>query len=334
MKKLLLLFGIASCFLFFGSGCQTEISPNILQDSTIKVAALLSLRQIKVNHPSATDPFNYIFSLQYDTANKKINIYLDDTTTTNPFDRLVYSYEFNSNGYLINSSTADANGNIKPDFTIVRNGTNQIQQIINFNAEEINGVPYNDTVFYNYQQTGTQTMVQDSVRFHGNNQFNTTVTTYNSQNKITSIQYVTGNVLYTTKDFIYNSQGILANIISNVDTIAFTYDNTRADSNWQNLPLLFLGRDYYILQNETTTSRLSYNFLSYIIEGTFETVYNPLLTAPLLRITRQGYTGSNPITSQTQIVNFTNSFTTDNRLSSVSVLPIGMDPFYFYFKYQ
>lgn len=332
MKQLFVIPAVLIVVLSLNSGCQKEISPDILKDSTITNLVPV-LRQIKVQHPSTTDPLNYVFSLQYDTTNRKINVYLDDTTTTNPFDQLVVNYEFNSAGYLINSNAADANGVMQSDFSIKRDAANHIQQIIEFNAEDNNNILYNDTVFYSYASPGNGTIVQDSVRFQGQSGYSTEIVTYNTQNKPISAGYSFNGIPYGQEIYNYNAQGFLINILTDTDTTDFTYDNTTIAANWQNLPMMFLGKDYYLLQREPLTYRLGYNFLTFIIESAFETTYNPLLTQPLKKITRHGYPLNNPTTLQTKIVNFTNSYN-NNLPSSISVLPIGDDPFYYSFKYQ
>lgn len=331
MKQLLLL---PVTLLIIGAcetGCQKEVSPYVLRDSTNNTISIL--RQIKIVSTSATNPFNFVFSIQYDTANRKINFYKDDTATSNPYDQLMYAYQFNSNGYLIGAVALDTNGVVSPDFTIQRNSSDEIQNIIEFNVEELNGTPYNDTVFYSYVAMGNQTRVQDSVRFQGQSGFSTAKSIFNAQNKLVSVNYFFNGFADRNENYFYNAQGDVTKILTDVDTTEFTYDNI-TPPNWQNMPLLFLGKDYYLLQQEALTNRLNYQFLTVVIESLFETIYNPLLTNPLKQIIRQGQSPFNPGSYQSKTVNFINSFSSTNLLNSVSILPIGDDPIYFSFKYQ
>lgn len=331
MRKLLLIPACLTFIIGFNTGCQKEISPAILKDSTgVNIPVL---RQIQVHSVSSVNPFSLIFSIQYDTINRKINFYSDDTTTSTPYDRLVYSYQFNPDGYLISADVLDSNGTFGPDFTISRNNTNQIQKIVEYNSEILNGTSYNDTVYYSYSTSGNQMMVQDSVRFHDQQNFLTEKSVFNSQNKLVSANYFYAGLPDGTENYTYNLQGGVSKIVTDLDTTEFTYDNI-TPSHWQNMPLIFLGKDYYLLQQEALTNRLNYQFLTVIIETAFETIYNPLLSMPVKQVVRHGHSFLDPTFYQSKTINFTNSFTTGNLLSSVSILPEGDDPIYYSFKYQ
>lgn len=331
MRKLLLITACLPIIFGSGTGCQKELSPGILNDSTSGSTPLL--RQIRVHSISATDPFSYIFSIQYDTISRKINFYTDDTTTSTPYDQLVYSYQFNPNGYLIGANVLDNNGVLGPDFIITRNSSDQIQKIVEYNAEELNGTPYNDTVYYSYSTSGNQMLIQDSVRFHNQSNFLSAKSIFNSQNKLVSSNYFYAGLPNRTENYTYNSQGGVTKVLTDLDTTEFTYD-TIMPSNWQNMPLIFLGKDYYLLQKEALTNRLNYQFLTVIIETVFETTYNPLLSKPVKQMVRHGHSFFDPASYQSKTINFINSFTAGNLLSSVSILPEGDNPIFFSFKYQ
>jgi hypothetical protein len=331
MKKLLFFTGMALFILLANTGCQKEPPADLLKDTTTTTAAPSILRRIKINQPSPTDPLDIVVALQYDTANRKINVYLDDTTTANPFDLLAVNYQFDANGYLISSNGLN-NGTLQPDFSIVRNSNEQIQKIIEFNAEELNGVPYNDTVYFSYRQQAGQTVVQDSVHFYGASGFLTRQTSYTSQNQPATIQYSSGSNFGTPETYSYNGSGTLSHITTGSDTTDFTYDNASVTPTWSKLPLLFLGKDFYLFQTPLT-GRLSYNFLSFIIESDFETVYNPLLTQPLSKIAKRGYVDFMNPQYKSKIINFTNTYTADGFPARISVLPVGDDPIYYRFEY-
>jgi len=332
MKQPLSLFVLIILVLVIGSSCQKELSPVDLD--TTNTNSSYALRRIKIHHPSSTDPLDLVVSLQYDTSNRKLNFYFDDTTTSSPFDRLVTTYQFDGNGYLNRcDAIEDFSSNVmRPDFVISRNSNGQIQKIIEFDAEELNGISYNDTVYYSYEQSGTQTIVQDSVLFHSNSYFNTRRTTYNSQNKPVSEEYPAFNS-WSTINFSYSNDR-LSSATSDYNTTSFTYNNTVVSNEWENLAPSLLGKDYYILKQTPLTGRLSYMFMSMIVEPDFETVYNPLLTPPLSTITVQGTRFSDPDNFLSRTLNFATTYTADKLPATISVASAGEDPFYYTFEYK
>ena len=332
MKQPFLFFVLLVLVLVIGSSCQKELTPDNLD--TTNANASYALRRVKIHHPSSSDPLDLVVSLQYDTVNRKLNFYFDDTTTSSPFDRLVTTYQFDGNGYLTRcDAIEDFTSNvIRPDFVISRNSSGQIQKIIEFDAEELNGISYNDTVYYSYEQSGAQTIVQDSVLFHSNSYFNTRRTTYNSQNKPVSEQYPAFN-LSPTINYSY-SNNRLSSATSAYNTSSFTYDNTIVSNGWENLAVSLLGKDYYILKQSSLTGRLNYMFMSMILEPDFETVYNPLLTPQLSTITVQGTRFSDPDNFLTRTLNFATTYTADKLPATISVTSAGDDPFYYTFEYK
>jgi len=332
MKQPILFFVPFILVLLIGSGCQKELSRDNL-DST-NSSSSYALRRIKIHHPSSSDPLDVVVSLQYDTMNRKLNIYFDDTTTSSPFDRLVTTYQFDGNGYLTGGDAIDdyTSNVMRADFAISRNSSGQIEKIIEFDAEELNGISYNDTVYYSYEQSGGQTIVQDSVMFHTNSYFNTRRTTYNSQNNPVAGEY-TGYTSGPNTNYSYSNDRL--SLVTNADyTTSFTYDNALVSNEWQNLPRFLLGKDYYILKQSPLTGRLNYLVMSMILEPDFETVYNPLLTPPLSTITIQGTTFFNPDNFLTRTLNFVTTYTADKLPATISVTSPGEDPFYYTFEYK
>ncbi len=126
----------------------------------------------------------------------------------------------------------------------------------------------------------------------------------------------------------------LSSATSAYNTSSFTYDNTLVSNEWQNLALSLLGKDYYILKQSSLNGRLSYMFMSMILESDFETVYNPLLTPPLTTITVQGTRFSDPDNFLTRTLNFATTYTADKLPATISVTSAGEDPFYFTFEYK
>ncbi|HWI94147.1 MAG TPA: hypothetical protein VNT20_22895 [Flavisolibacter sp.] len=252
---------------------------------------------------------------------------------------LAIDYQFDANGYLISSNSIEYNGIFQPDFVITRNGSGQIQKIIECNAEEANGIPYNDTVYYSFQQSVGKTTIQDSVRFHFSSGFSTRKTDYNSQNNPLVEYRYSGS---TFKTYNYNN-GLVSTVITNNDSVYYpgddtayyTYDNSPIASEWESLPQLLLGKDYYILQREPLTLRLSYNFLSFIMEHDFETVFNPFLTKPLSKIVVKGYPYTSPTNLLTKTITFIYTYNAEKMPATISVLPDGgSDPTFYTFEYK
>lgn len=68
-------------------------------------------KQIIIDYPSQFGVLeDKVISLKYDTANYKIELYDDDTTNTNPYDKLLATYSFNKDGYLIKSTGVELYG--------------------------------------------------------------------------------------------------------------------------------------------------------------------------------------------------------------------------------
>ncbi|MCF1714044.1 hypothetical protein L0U88_05305 [Flavihumibacter sp. RY-1] len=88
--------------------------------------------------------------MQYDTANRRINVYYDDTTNTPPYDVLKTSYQFNTAGYLV-KFTNNYGGDLE-EIEIVRDANNRIKYITNFDLFMLE----TDTSFYSYETRGTQ----------------------------------------------------------------------------------------------------------------------------------------------------------------------------------
>jgi hypothetical protein len=329
-----LFSGTLLIVITFVTGCQKEISSIPTGPATNDTAEMSVLKQIRVSTSPSVD-FDYTFSLQYDTANRSIKVFLDDTSNTSPYDLLACTYQFNTDGYLVSSSALDENGVLKEDFNIIRTANNQIEKIIDFDVEEINNTLYNDTIFYSYSLNSNGMVVKDSVCFYPfNGQFASRSISFNTQNKPVFYQYSFDYDTLMSKKINYSTEGTLQNIQSSVDTTNISFDPEGNGSGWEKMSTLFLGKDYYLLAFEPLTSRLSYNFLSFVVEGKFETVYNPLLTMPLSDISTKGFTLKNPGLYQQQNISFQNTYTPEKRLASVSLNVPTSPSFYYHFKYQ
>ncbi len=131
------------------TACQKEISS--LEEEGIEQPEEIRSqlpKQFVVKHHS--DNYTEVWSMQYDSANRRINVYYDDTTNANPYDVLKASYQFNAAGYLI--KFINSNGVDEETSVISRDVNNRIRYITNHDEffEE------NDTSFYSYEIDGTQ----------------------------------------------------------------------------------------------------------------------------------------------------------------------------------
>src|SRR5688572_12777100 len=111
MRNSLFLLSLISIFCI---SCQQEPT-DILPPVTTDTVSTSKIKAIHLTHSDPNDPIDVIFSIEYDTPGKKINVYVDDpATTANIFDELLYSYEFNTHGYLTKVSAINFNQVVSP----------------------------------------------------------------------------------------------------------------------------------------------------------------------------------------------------------------------------
>jgi hypothetical protein len=327
------LFVLAIAFLL--ASCQREVMDALPSDNVIDSLEETSAsrpRQITVKHPSATDPMDFVFSLEFDTAAHAIDIFLDNPATSTPYDTRVITYVFNGAGYLVKSEAVkiDEDGNIlnsgrlHPDYVLVRNAANQIEKWIDYDSEYINdSTSANDTGYYRYGPGFIENWRNPSSK---------QVARFDAKNRLQTLEYYHSNALYNTRRYSYDAVGNISRILSDKDTTEFTYA-APVDSGWNALSVLFLGKDASVLMHEPFGSRLGFNFLSYIIESRFETIYNPLLTQPLAGIQVRGKPLYGSEEHATQTIAFRNTYTPDGKISTITATPGDDASFYYTFTY-
>jgi hypothetical protein len=138
------LFSLAMiCTVSFGVSCQKAVG----DDGTISnppVDTKNSLpKNIKLHY--FKDGYTENCSIQYDTANRAIRIFWDDSTTANPFDKLFMLYEYNASGYLIKVQAFE-DGEDPWVNTIDRDANNQIRYITDLDGF----LSAHDTTFFAY----------------------------------------------------------------------------------------------------------------------------------------------------------------------------------------
>jgi hypothetical protein len=107
--------------------CQKEITGNFPlsgSDSTLQgldtTFLPLSVTSLDPNNPDD----NITVSFQYLPQEHKIKVYVDDTATTNPYDKLALTYFYNPEGYFMKREGYDETGRVMERFSVERGGNN------------------------------------------------------------------------------------------------------------------------------------------------------------------------------------------------------------------
>lgn len=231
---------VSTCFLLVGFvACQKQ----------------LNTPEIIVDEPKSSFPKQIIFSdweettaevwsIKYDTADRIISIYVDDTTTINLYDQLKYSYHYNSAGYLI--KYVDYFGLEEGIRKIVRDQDNRIQYITNHDYFKNN----NDTSFYNYSTVGSSLQIIADRKddfFSSTNFTQRTIFTY-SDNLLQTIKYEHEQ---DSLEYIYAYSGTMLTSIKSVNeeevtTVLCSYETENPANSGDKLLELILGKDYYL----------------------------------------------------------------------------------------
>jgi hypothetical protein len=221
--------------------CQKQISSLEEEEETEQPEEIIQQlpKQIVLKH--FTDSYIEVWSMQYDTANRRINVYYDDTTNANPYDVLKASYQYNADGYLI--KVIESDGTDEETSVISRDANNRIRYITNHDEYFEN----TDTSFYNYENISDSVRVSIERRAYLDQDVEKSNYAYTYKNK--SLQTLRLNF----SDFLYNyqyQQNKLTNMewVSNGDFIrvAMIYQTPAPDETRDLFQELILGKDYYI----------------------------------------------------------------------------------------
>lgn len=268
-----------------------------------------------------------VISIKYDTANLKIEMYLDDTTNTNPFDELAQTYTYNKDGYLIGYAIFD-NGNTSEKYAIKRGADNNIETII-YNDSEGEQI---DTTFFTYQTSGTNTNVRTIMRSYQTayNNVDTNNYSYDADFKLTKIQG-TNSGDYFVANFVYNANNTLNKVVTadggnNLPTSLnaeadFFYSPAVPDAKDDIVKKAFLGRDYYLYDLQ-----MLYPF-GFVTEFNLNNFYMVSFTDPYQVINTQ-YSWNSRVNKQ----NFTYSMNEHKLVSKVTWDGAG-GPGHIIFKY-
>lgn len=186
-----------------------------------------------------------VFSVKYDTTNYRIELYQDDTTNSNPYDRLAISYAYNKDGYLTGFDTniSEFWGGIfdNGSATIKRDADNKIIYI----AYDDRDYNEKDTSFYNYESVNGGTNISSIGGFNGYFE-GTTVYNYDGNNKLLAYSTDMGQ---NSATFSYNANNSVKQIISNGignNQSDFSYTSGIPDAEADAFYELLLGKDYYL----------------------------------------------------------------------------------------
>jgi hypothetical protein len=313
MRNLIFFLFLISIF----TSCQREPTDILPPDNTDSVSTS-KLKSIHVVHSDPNDPIDVILAIQYDTPGRKLNVYLDDpATNTNIFDELLYSYEFNAAGYLTNVSAINFSQVVAPLYSIQRDGANQIQQLLEYDPSNPAGSPADITRKFSYTTIGGQLKVKDSFQMPLVPYYQSQEIIFNTNKAPVSIREF--NIAdERTLSFVYNGQNELTTIKGNDDTTTIVLDKSQTALDWNKQAEIFLGKDANLLSLLRPMYSLGLNFLTILLDDKFETEHNVLLSPPVQKISRQGLYNFGASYGKVDL-NFTNTFLTDKKLSSITI---------------
>lgn len=314
MKNVLVLLSFISILCI---SCQQE-PPDLLPPVITDSVSTSKIKTVQITHTDPNDPIDVVFSIEYDTPGRKLNVYMDNPGTSgNIFDELLYSYEFNADGYLTKVSAINYNQVVAPLYVIQRDASNQIQQLLEYDPSNPPGSPPDITRHFSYSTSNGQLHVKDSFQAPLIPYFQSHEITFNT-NKTPARIHDFNFAEERTMNFVYNAQNELTTIRDDDDTTTIILDKTQTPLGWNKQAEIFLGKDAYLLSLLRPMYSLSFNFLTVLLDDKFETEYNVLLSQPLQKISRQGMYNFGAAYGKVDL-NFTNTFLADKRLSSVTV---------------
>jgi hypothetical protein len=233
---------LAAIILIASTSCQKETdTPGPGTIDSLKAILPKQIIYTDLTFPPGTG--TDIFSIKYDTANGKIDVYLDDTTNANPYDLLEISYTYNSSGYLVSYKKFNS-GQLSEESFIERSADNKITRIA---YEEKNYSK--DTILFSYQIAGGQTKINTIEKFYyqaNPPSINNYSYTYDAGNKLTHSQVSGGGL--TTVQYNANSsikKTIYADVNYSNETNLF-YTSGISDGKEDAIVKTFLGKDYYM----------------------------------------------------------------------------------------
>lgn len=236
MKHTLYLITLFAGFLLTISSCKKD-ADQLPPETIDSVKSVLPKQIILTDNEDSL-----IISFKYDTANHKVELYEDDPSTSNLYDKLAITYTFNRDGYLvsyvINTDKLYGSNYENATVNINRAGDNKI----NYVAYDIRDYNQKDTTFYTYQSESGGTKVTTKgieATFEG-------ITTYRYDNNYDLLEFQ-GEYAYAT--FQYNPNKSINKITgmgAGDNVTDFLYSSGIPDEKEDWLSRLLLGKDHYL----------------------------------------------------------------------------------------
>lgn len=234
-------FLMISC-IFFAlviSSCQKDV-----ESTEEEMEETINRLPKQIIYTESVDNYSEVWSIKYDTLNRKINVYYEDTTNTVLYDKIKESYQYNNNGYLVKYESFWDDGESEQT-DIVRNANNQINYIIysqDFNASA-------DTFFYTYQKFGDDLnikVVRGEEPQPGVIEDRERTYTYNADLQLTSIFHHNSE---ESTEFSYSQGKFVRAFYEDDDSFheeLVSYTTGSQPFKQDSLLQLVLGKDYYI----------------------------------------------------------------------------------------
>lgn len=189
-----------------------------------------------------------VVSIKYDTLNRNIQLYEDDTTNANPYDVLLATYRFNQDGYLLQFESTDHSlANMDYQNTIIdfhREANNNISYITY--RDKSKAVEYTTTTAYTYKTESGGTVITtegSNAYFFGACDYH-----YDANFNLISYQasyytdYANGILSYNANNSINKISGL--GVGENLTE--FSYTSGMPDQKEDLLERVLLGKDYYL----------------------------------------------------------------------------------------
>lgn len=245
---MLLIVTFTSCHKDSGS------NPTPLQIDSLNAALPKEIiTSYSYDSSGVTIPDSYVVAIKYDTVNSTVQLYLDDTTTTNPYDKLAETYSYNSSGFLTSVKESPYSGPIDPsdqNYNVIIN-RDANNKIIYVSETSIDGSVY-DSIFYSYQAVsgGTNITTFDHYRENISNfGIDTMIYSYNSNNILTQSADVS---FHSITNYILNANNTVKSYTAVDDGYGdtthatYSYASGLPDGKADLFVQTLLGKDYYM----------------------------------------------------------------------------------------
>lgn len=153
---------------------------------------------------------------KYSELPNKVSVYMDDTLTTDPYDKLFATYTFDNNGYLNGNVLYNSNGTVQRDISVTRNNNSISDIVIKHEKYNAPGTLVTDTFHIAFADStnGYKTMNVDYGNYFDSVSVKITFTYLDQQlTKSTAGLYMSDNnaVFFPSFSYNYDASGSLVN---------------------------------------------------------------------------------------------------------------------------